>query len=126
MGIVLVNVPALLGLDLLDAEKLYVNNLTDRLVHRQILNCSSDGFQYVDQWSMPLTRYDNHLYFTMCFLPLKFYSTAQLLKLYRQFPHPSAEKLYDLLRCAGLKAVIQQTLERLKEIVSRCEPFQRI
>ena len=126
MDIVPVNVPAPLGLEVLDAEQLYVDNVTNRLVHRRILNRSSDGFQYDDKWSVPIPRHDNHLYSKMCFPPSTFYSTAQLLKLHRQFAHPSAETLYALLRRAGLKAVTQQTLERLKEIVSRCEPCQRI
>ena len=37
MDIVPINVPAMLGLDVLDAEKLYEDNLTNRLVHRHIL-----------------------------------------------------------------------------------------
>ena len=126
MDIVPVNVLALLGLDVLDAEKLYFDNATNRLVHRKVITRSGDNFKYVDQWSVPISRHDNHLYSKMCFSTSSFYSTASLLKLDRQFAHPSDEKLYALLRHAGLKAVTQETLERLKEIVSRCEPCQRI
>ena len=126
MDIVPVNVQALLGLNVLDADQLYVYNATNRLVHSQVLNRSSDGFQYFDQWSVPITRQDNHLYSNTCFLPPTFYSTAQLLKLNMQFTHPSAEKLYALLRRASFKAVTHQTIERLKDILDRCEPCQRI
>ena len=38
MDIVTVDVPALLGLDVLDGENLYADNLRNRLVHRQILS----------------------------------------------------------------------------------------
>ncbi len=36
LDIVPVDVPALLGLDVLDAESLYPDNVTDRIVHRKV------------------------------------------------------------------------------------------
>ena len=44
----------------------------------------------------------------------------------RQFAHPSADKLYKLLRKAGLEAVDTSPRGQLKEIFARCEPCQRI
>ena len=126
MKIVQVNFPALLGLDMIDEEHSYVDSVTNRLVHRRILNRSSESLRYLYQLSMPIIRHDNHLYSKMCFHPSTFYSTAKILKLTCQFGHPSAETLHALLRRAGLKAVTQQTLELLKEIVSYCESCQRI
>ena len=62
----------------------------------------------------------------MCFTNYTFYTTAQLQKFHRQFAHPSAGTLYNLLKKAGLEAVDAKTMEQLEDIVSRCEPCQRI
>ena len=50
----------------------------------------------------------------------------QLRKLHKQVAHPSATKLYDLLKIAGTKAVIPKTLENLEYLVSTCEPCRKI
>ena len=55
-----------------------------------------------------------------------FYTSAQLLKLHRNFAHPSSQTLYNLLERAGLEIVTPKTLERLKTIVASCEPRQSI
>ena len=57
MHIVPVNVPALLGLDVMDAEGLYADIVTNRLVHRKILSRSSDEFEYDNMWSIPIIRH---------------------------------------------------------------------
>ena len=61
MDIVPVNVPALLGLDVLDAEELIADNVTNRLIHRHVVSRTHDNVKYKDKWSMPLKRHDNHL-----------------------------------------------------------------
>ena len=48
---------------------------------------------------------------------LSFYTMAQLRKLHEQYAHPSAVRLYDFLRSAGVKAITPETLEKLKYIV---------
>ncbi len=110
----------------LDAESLYADNTTNRLVHRLIYDRSSESIDYEDKWAVPIIRNDGHLYSRMSFPSFTFYTSVQLHKLHRQFAHPSAEKLYNLLQRAGLEAVTPETLERLKEIVAKCEPCQRI
>ena len=124
--IVPVNVPELLGLDVMDSEGLYADNVTDRLVHRRVYNRSSEFLEYDDVWSVPIIRHDIHLNPHICFPPSTFCTSAQLLKLHRNFAHPSAEKLCNLLQKAGIDAVTSETLERLQEIIRRCEPCQRI
>ena len=126
MNTVPVNVTALLGLDVLDAEFLYADNVTKRLVHRYVTSRCSDKLSYEDVWSVPITRYDDQLYSKMSFPNSTFYSTAQLKKLHLQFAHPSATKLYNLLQKAGTEAVGPDTLQRLQEIVATCERCQRI
>ena len=126
LDIVPVDVPALLGLDVLDAEGLYADNVTNRIVHRHVTSKPGEPLSYQDLWCMPLIRYDGHLYAGMCFPTTTFYTVKQLEKLHRQFAHPSAEKLYNLLKTAGLKAVDASTHKLLEDIAARCEPCQRI
>ncbi len=126
MDVVPVDVPDLLGLYVLDAEGLYADNVTNRLVHRKITSNSSDNTHYEDMWHVPIFRHNSHLYSPMSFSSTKFYTAGQLEKLRRQFAHPSATKFYNLLRRAGLDAENSETLERLNEIVARCEPCQII
>ena len=126
IDIVEVNVPALLGLDVLDSERLYACNVTNKLFHRRILSKEGDPLEFVDMWCTPLTRHDNHLYAEMLFPSCMFYTAAQLKRFHLQFAHPSAGKLYNLLKKAGLEAAYARTLETLEKIVAECEPSQRI
>ncbi len=126
LDIVPVNFPALLGLDVLEFEQKYTYYVTNRLVHLDILSNAGEPLRFEDRWHVPLTRHDGHLYARMNFPVVIFYTTKQLLRLHRQFAHSSAEKLYNLLKIAGLDAVGRQTLEKLEGRVSRYEPCQRI
>ncbi len=123
MNIVPVNVPALLCLDVLDAEGLYAVNFINRLVHRKINSRSRELLVYADTSHVPIVRLDAHLYSRMSFRNTTFY-TQQLQNLNRQFAHHSAKSLNNLLRRVRLEAVNSEALERLNEIVSRCEPCQ--
>ena len=77
--------------------------------------------EYCDEWSMPLHGVDSHLYAKMSIPSQIFYTSAQLRKLHRQFCHPLAEKLYNLLKTAGVEAVTPKTLEKLEHIARTCE-----
>ena len=109
MDIVPVDVLALLGLDVLDSERLYADNVTNCVVHREVISKEDEPLEYKDRWYVPLIRADGHLYAKMCFPRHVFYTTAQLQKLHRQFAHPSAEKLYNLIKRAGIEAVNSKT-----------------
>ena len=103
MDVVDIDIPALLGLDVLDGNNLFVDNVTGHLWNR-IVTCN-EPLRFKDRWKIKLIRKGEHLY-----VPLKapiqsFYTMAQLRKLHKQFAHPSAVKLYDLLKAAGLKAI---------------------
>ena len=62
MAIVAVNVPTLLGLDVLDSENLCAGNVTNRLLHCNFQSRPSDEVEYKDVWSLPISRHDAHLY----------------------------------------------------------------
>ena len=80
MEIVLVNVPGLLELDVLDAEEIYADNVTNRLIHRHVLSRGGETLCYKYFWRVPLQRFDNHLFAEIFFLHYLFYKTAQLEK----------------------------------------------
>ncbi len=85
MDIVQVDVPPLLGLDVLDSEHLYAVNVTKHLVLREVLSERSARLNYIDRWHVPLIRHDGHFYAWMSFPRCIFHTIAQLQKLHRQF-----------------------------------------
>ena len=119
-NVVDVNIRTLLGLDALDGNNLLIDNVTGHLWNRVIM--SKQPLRYDDMREVKLIRKVHHLY-----VPLKaplqfFYTTAQLRKLHTQFAHPSAIRLYDLLKTSRMKAATPKTLEKFEYIVSACEP----
>ena len=56
----------------------------------------------------------DHLYVPLSTPIQFFYTMTQLQKLHKKFAHPSATKLYDLLKAAGTKALTPKTLEKLE------------
>ena len=126
MDIKPVDIPAFLGLGVLDGEQLYADNVTNRLVHRQVLSRRVEQLKYEDCWHVPLHRCYSHFYARMKFLMHTFYTSAQLLKMRRNFGQPSVVKQYNLLKRAGLKEVEKSTLEDLEKIVANCDQCQRI
>ena len=56
IDIVPVNVPALLGIDVLDAESLYAYNVTNRFGHCNVLSRPSEVLKFVDDWYVPINR----------------------------------------------------------------------
>ena len=116
--IVPVDLPALLGLDVLDSEVLYADNVTNRIAHRCVTSKPGESLSYQDVRCVPLIQYVRHLHASIVF------SNDQIL--HRQFGHPSTEKFYKLLKTGGLKAVDASTHKLLEDIAARCEPCQCI
>lgn len=54
------------------------------------------------------------------------FSRAELAKLHRQFYHPPAEKLFELLNRTRPDDTTPKTLEVLKGLSRQCDPCQRI
>ena len=108
--IVRADIPLLLGLDVMRREGLIINVRDLELEH--------------NDWSLPMKIRDNHL--IISWLSNIYYSKAQLKKLHRHFRHPSAEKLYRLLKRIDPEKVRGSTLATLKEIQSKCEPCNMI
>ena len=54
------------------------------------------------------------------------FTTAELTRMHKHFYHPSANKLFNLLKRAVPEEATSETLRVLKEISGRCDPFQRM
>ena len=88
--------------------------MTNRLHCRIILNERTG--EYVDTWSILLMRLGDLLHFLLATPRYTSYSTAQLRKLHKPIAHPSAQKLYQLLKVAGIDAVTPKMQEKLERI----------
>ena len=77
-------------------------------------------------WLDPLKRVDVHVYVEMVLPTYMFYTIQQLEKLHRLFAHPSADKLYKLLKRAGREHVTTETLKTLKKLQQRFKTCQRV
>ena len=127
LGIVNASVPALLGMDVLDKESLVVDTVSHSLRKRVPVKDSADVTHFVDLWSIPLLRSrSNHVYAGICTSVPVLFTKPQLQKLHRQFFHPSAMKLFNLLRKARPEEATTETLQILEDICKSCDPCQRI
>ena len=125
MDVVAANVPALLGLDVLDEHSLTPNTVSNELVKCSAIP-SDTGVTVHYWWNVPMTRFHGHVYVAMSIATPLFYSTEQLRKLHRQFAHPSTDKLYKLLRRARPEDTSPETFATLQELARRCDTCQRI
>lgn len=112
--VVPIDVPFLLGLDILDKLKLVVDNVD------MVLDCR------VNNQRLPIVRKHGHLYIEWGAADRIFFIREQLTKLHRGFHHPSAQKLHELLRRSKAKDPKEDTLDVLKDIIKRCDPCQRV
>lgn len=112
--VVPIDVPFLLGLDVLDKFKLVVDNVN------MVLDCR------VNNQRLPIVRKLGHLYLEWSTEDKTFFNKEELKKLHHGFHHPSAKKLYELLKRSKVEGLKPDTLDVLKEIVKKCDPCQRI
>lgn len=96
------NVPLLLGLDVLDAYKIYVNNTINRLV-------------FVNKGvSVPVVRKMGHIYYewgaeAYCTFP-------ELQRIHRHFFYARSERLYAMMQRATDEHAVPQTLQKLQDV----------
>ena len=101
LDVVQTDIPALLGMDILDRELLIADTVANRLTKRVRVEHKDVTMSYVDEWSGPLySAHGNHVFARMNFPSKVNFSTAKLLKLHKTFFHPSGQKLFNLLRHA--------------------------
>lgn len=121
--VVAADVPFLLGLDTLDRHRIQALTITNKLQHVASESDPSDR-----SWVVDLVRHDGHIF--LPFVPVSaensiFYTRQQLQKLHRSLYHPSAQKLYDLLKRADPDGLDSDTRRVLQDISRACEACQR-
>ena len=105
------DVPMLIGLDILDREKLVADNVSNVL--------SSKRFG----WELPITRKDGHLFLTWDYSTV-LYTKSELKKLHYHFFHPTSQKLFDLISRAKLEHATPETRSLLQQISASCKTCQ--
>ena len=126
MDVVSADVPGLLGLDILDKYKMTHDTVCKRLVKKTVLSSTDEYVMDLEDWSVPLVRFDGHCYPDIAVTTDVMFSRSTLEKLHRQFVHPSADKLYKLLKKARPEDIKPDTWELLEDITRRCDTCQRI
>jgi len=109
VDVISADVPLLFGLNLLDTEGLVANNVVNEL-------------QCIEGWTLPITRKLGHLYLQWNYAQVLF-TRNELRKLHLQFYHPSARKLFELLKRARPVDVGGNTLETIRDIARACATF---
>lgn len=114
MDVVPVDIPALLGLDILDSCALYSVTVTILLLHWLVASSTVQPLAYNDEWAVPLRRHDSHVSADVHMPACTFFTRTELLKIQNQFAHPSAQRPYKLLRQPYPNEVSSNTLNVLE------------
>ena len=86
LDVVDVEIPLLLGMDVLDGTNHPFDNVTNHLQNHIITN--KDPLRFEDVWKRKLRRNGDHLYVLLSTPIQLFYIMAQLRKLHKNFSHP--------------------------------------
>lgn len=100
-------VPLLMGIDTLDREQLVADNVENVL----------DSRRY--GWKIPIARRNGHMYVQWNAKTLMF-TRSELKKLHLHFFHPSARKLFNLLKRTDPTKATGDTMTMLEEISKAC------
>jgi len=117
VNVVDTQIPFLVGLDMLDEFGIMVDNVDN------VLHCKKEN------WKAPLVRKFGHIFYEWDCLPGKhviLYTERELVKLHRNFFHPSATKLFEILKKANPTETKTETLKVLKNISKACATCQSL
>ena len=114
------DVPFLIGMDAMDANRVQVLSIDNKLEHIP-LDPNALG------WQLPLARKHGHI--CLPFLPIRdecvsYYTRTHLERLHRSMYHPSAEKMLELLRRADPDKLEPETRSVLQDISRSCHACQ--
>lgn len=95
-GVVNVDIPPLLGLDVLDKHCLVADTAENQLTKKTIIEQTGTRPLYViNDWKLPTFRRDSHVYVGMKVPPDALYTRQQLEKIHKNFFYPSVQKLFN-------------------------------
>lgn len=113
VDIIEANIPFLIGIDVMDKYKFYVNTVSNELI------CPSAS------WKVPLTRKFGHVYLEWNPKHEILFTKSELIKIHRGFHHPSTDKLYNILKRADPNNLTSHTRQILQQISKTCDTCQR-
>lgn len=108
--IINIDVPLLIGLDNLDSHQLLAQNLKNKRVHHN--------------WEPPLLRHNGHLFLQWNCQEILF-TKSELYHVHRNFFHPGATKLSNVLKRGYPKECLSDALKSLQSISANCLPCQQ-
>ena len=111
-SVVDINVPLLLGLDVMSEYKLVVD-IGDSIL-----------FSKLQGWMATLTQKLGHIYLT-CDQNI-LYTPTELTRIHRHFFHPHSERLFSLMKRAQDPDATPETHKQLEEITNSCDICQRL
>jgi hypothetical protein len=112
VDVVPVDVPFLVGLDVLDAFGLTVDTVENTL------KAPKSG------WSIPLVRKLGHVYLEWQPKDRILYTRSELTKLHRGFFHPTSKRLLELIKRAKLEDLDANGKRILEETAASCKTCQ--
>lgn len=112
LGVVIISIPFLIGLDKLTKYRIYVENVQETF-------CLPDLITEV-----PVTRKHGHIYLQWPRSSLSLFTRQELFKLHRGFLHPANDKLLNRLRLERPLEASMETTEISNDIVEHCKTFQ--
>lgn len=122
-----VDVPAFIGMDVIDREQLVAGTFFHHLAHMKLIKMP-DGYKgYADIWIIPLIRAPSrHVYVPFDGSPRVHLTLSKIAKIHKKSFLPSPLKLFRLLKRYRLENATLKTLKIHEEIFSSCDPSQRI
>lgn len=121
------DIPATLGMDVINKESHTLCIVSNRLGKRAKVSQEGRNQKIVDECSILMrTLKINHRYVDKNIFTNMFFTRTRLSLLYKKFFHPVAHKLFDLLKRARPNEGTSETLKALKDLSSRYCPCQRI
>lgn len=113
VDIVPVDIPFLLGLDVFDKQKMFINTVGNKLSGPMI------------DTNIVLVRKHGPIYLEWKTNERILYTKTQLINMHRNLSHPTTEKFVNLLKLAKPLATDEETRRILEEIAKNCDDCQR-
>lgn len=113
VDVVPADVPFLIGIDVLDQNKMYPNTVENKLYGPEL------------DFDIPLIRKNGHVYLEWSKTERILFTKKELIKPHRNFSHPTADKLLNLLKLAIPWETDEKSKDIFEDIAKNCDTCQR-